>query len=741
MKEWEAWKLLQIAPTASKREIRKAYAELVKLAHPEEKPEAFAQLKEAYQCALQAAEHSASVLEMESEEEKRGLRADGTRQRTSVLETKSEKETQSFCVEGAECRASIQETDIEKSESLQAKLAYQMSLWEGAFQQWLEDLNELVRVYDQISLFAISPLSIPHHVTYTRASYTESDELKAWVDKLFAEPMAEHFCFQKETRSYLAELIKQSEFGQRLLPLALVSAFYQQYAKHMFTIQTEEENQILRYLMKLMTFYRRLPEYNCWTPFLYENADAGHIEEANLEFWEYFFTYGFGCRHAWGDKKQTLTEYMEEIYQPSLEWRKRFTGFDKKTPTQYEFCLHDETSVSVEFHLYYVRYDWNGKPEHERIPYSRLVDEVKCGLTTEQFFFLLALTDIKEEERYSAKHMIRSYLERLPLYPPTMETIAECLANDCTPQALPEHEKKRVYLTLYAEDERFCFRIQATPRKFEIHRYAPEGWVQLPLLAGHAKAYKACPFEERPAYLQKELEQLIQPKPILRQRSIFVEGSPVGEKRLKILDALREYGKWRRREAYGNDSVYIPGFPWGKEDLFPAVYDFFAEFGGYMTNGYVVLRLGSCTGAYFHRIFTVCMNIFGYDMDTQSPQIAKRYANRLKLTERFVQESRFLTVGRIGWGESTVPYPITIGESNHFYSFDENIGLVKADSFDELLGILFDFEDVTEIEIFRGLITVSKFDHRLEYCYQEKDLKAYLNGEKTMPELFSKFHV
>lgn len=49
------WEILGIEPTHSKREIQRAYAAQARLCHPEEDPERFAELKDAYREALQCA--------------------------------------------------------------------------------------------------------------------------------------------------------------------------------------------------------------------------------------------------------------------------------------------------------------------------------------------------------------------------------------------------------------------------------------------------------------------------------------------------------------------------------------------------------------------------------------------------------------------------------------------------------------------------------------------------------------
>lgn len=48
------WQVLGIEPTKDKKEIKKAYAKLAKMYHPEENPEEFKQIQEAYQACLHA---------------------------------------------------------------------------------------------------------------------------------------------------------------------------------------------------------------------------------------------------------------------------------------------------------------------------------------------------------------------------------------------------------------------------------------------------------------------------------------------------------------------------------------------------------------------------------------------------------------------------------------------------------------------------------------------------------------
>ena len=53
------WNELEIEPTNDRRDIKRAYAKKSRLCHPEEKPEEFRRLHEAYRLALGLAEREA----------------------------------------------------------------------------------------------------------------------------------------------------------------------------------------------------------------------------------------------------------------------------------------------------------------------------------------------------------------------------------------------------------------------------------------------------------------------------------------------------------------------------------------------------------------------------------------------------------------------------------------------------------------------------------------------------------
>lgn len=61
------WDILGIGPTTDKKTIKRAYAAKTREIHPEEKPEEFKQLYEAYQAALKYADYSLKIERIETE--------------------------------------------------------------------------------------------------------------------------------------------------------------------------------------------------------------------------------------------------------------------------------------------------------------------------------------------------------------------------------------------------------------------------------------------------------------------------------------------------------------------------------------------------------------------------------------------------------------------------------------------------------------------------------------------------
>ncbi len=83
----EIWEVLGIAPTGDKRAIRSAYSVLVKQCHPEEDPQGFKRLHEAYQAALAYAAGKENIIEPAGEkdgEQKPGREEKSGRQQLDI---------------------------------------------------------------------------------------------------------------------------------------------------------------------------------------------------------------------------------------------------------------------------------------------------------------------------------------------------------------------------------------------------------------------------------------------------------------------------------------------------------------------------------------------------------------------------------------------------------------------------------------------------------------------------------
>lgn len=69
----DIWQILQVEPTTDKKAIKKAYATRSKEVHPEEKPEEFSRLYDAYQSALHHAKMTEQAKKKGNQGENRSL--------------------------------------------------------------------------------------------------------------------------------------------------------------------------------------------------------------------------------------------------------------------------------------------------------------------------------------------------------------------------------------------------------------------------------------------------------------------------------------------------------------------------------------------------------------------------------------------------------------------------------------------------------------------------------------------
>ena len=653
---------------------------------------------------------------------------------------------------------------------------------EQMIRKWYQELMQIVSDY---------------HSCYDRREYDETEEIRSRIEALFQHREWEKIRYEPD----LFDKMMLQIAPRKVLPETLakkLSAFYQEDYPWP---RPEDVYRMQEGLAISMAFHRNLLEMDYRYPREYKNTELSAIDSDNRDFWEYFLMTGFGCRSfiCVTDRQSTkdyvqgnvwsLPAYMQTVYMPSMGWRKAFVGFDEEenailSPKSLEFLLPDRRRFRAEFHLHVVHYfideepviypaltfkEWKKItetcPETSRESYAEACSETSresyaeacpetfqesqtesCPqnhLTTEQVFLLLAVTAIRDEERKEAETIILTWLKYLPLAPATLPVLAKMLAADNAWPPVPENDARRIQAVFYEEQERFCFKAEVGMRSIKTYRKTCFGWEDLPLLPGEGKAAKALDLEGKKQFAVQKLSSLRQPKPILLA-SYSLEGMENKEKMRRIIDALKEQEQYRK--AAKRTVPYIPGWPWSPEEITPAVRKFFSEDGGWMTESYVLLQMGSRKNPCFERIFYTKMNIFGFDLSFQSPEFAGDLNVRTRALSQKIRE-KHLVVGHFGWGKSYearksfAPLPFAVGESGLFYAYDF-LRLYKAESLEGLMDKLFDFSEVSRVDSYKGRLSVSRFDHELEYCYTEEDFQNYLDSKtKTLPDVFTKFGI
>lgn len=623
--------------------------------------------------------------------------------------------------------------------------------------------EQMIRLWYQELMQIISD----YHSCYDRREYGEPEAIRFRVEALFNRREWKQICHDQDLfrRMYL-QIARR-----KVMPGSLAQKLCDFYQEEYPWPQPQQVREMQEGLVISMAFHQNLLEMDYRRPYAYKKTEIEDIDRENRDFWVYFFMVGFGSRHdSYLDSQQNqagyavgnklyLPAYMQELYLPSMGWRKKFTGFDQKEnaivkPKDLEFSLPDGRRFKLEFHLHYIRYFLDDVPIIDPVfTFAKLLEIVQkmaqekslsaaaSDWTGKYFFFLFAVTAVAEEERERAEKEILFRLKELPLAAVTFPLMAKMLAADNARTPLPEKETRRVQAVFYEEQERFCFKAEVYLRSLKTYRQTNFGWEEIALLEGEGKAVKALDLEGKKQYALQKLSSLRQPKPILL-RSYSLEGLTNEEKMRRIIDALKEQDQYRKKRTH----PYAPGFPWSPGEITPAVRRFFAEDGGWMLESFVLLQMGKWKNPCFERIFYAKMNIFGFDLSFQSPEFVGTLNTRTQALSQKIKE-KHLVVGHFGWGKSYearksfAPMPFALGESGTFYAYDF-LRLYRAETLEGLMDKLFDFSEVSRVDIYANRLSVSRMDHELEYCYTEEDFDEYLHGKgKKLPEIFTKFGI
>ncbi len=600
---------------------------------------------------------------------------------------------------------------------------------------------------------------------YEKSIYEETPEIRERVEALFAMPE------WRELQGDRGLFDKLCGGAQRLvMPRSLAEGLIRYLQQGDFPEPRCTE--LLESLLRSLATARMCREIDYRFRVPVPDVDMDDLE-GNGDFWQYYLMRGFGFRHsrirgAWEDGylyemdgECYLPAYIRYLYAPSRVWQRAFTGFCQETesipePVSAVCALPDGRVLRVEFHYHYCLYFLEETPVLAPIlSFAQLhrwaLEHLQTGTDTGQdadgqtegqvrdFFFLLAVTAIEDSERRAAEELIMQWLGKLPLYPQICPLLARLLAadNDRLPAGT-----RAVY---YEEQERFCFRAVVSGEGIRIYRQMEFGWEEVPLsmealglgrsrvpaqaLVG-VSSVELPPVELSPEGVSPvglsseglspmklssaELENLAresllllrQPKPVpLAAQNL--EGMDVLQKTQAVLKAM--------------------GFPEGVE-------------------GYCVLRYGQERERRHDKVFYGALSPFGFPVGIHSPEYERSMRFHMDVSRTKIKEGKRY-VGRFGWGfkysHQSDFWPLCVyqGDSGTYYA-DGTVRMYRAQSLDKLLAdwLKPELEGVTEVEVYGGLLTVSRLDHRLEYCYGEKDFQDSVHGTgQTVADFFTVF--
>ena len=620
---------------------------------------------------------------------------------------------------------------------------------------------------------------------YEKSIYEETPEIKERVEALFAMPE------WKEVQKDRGLFDRLYAGAKRLvMPRSLTEGLIRSLEQGDFPEPRRTE--LLESLLRSLATEQMCREIDYRFQLSFPPVDMERLEDSP-EFWQYYLMRGYGFRHGrirgeWEDGylyemdgECYLPAYIRHLYAPSKAWQKAFTGFCQETesipaPVSATCTLPDGRTLRVEFHYHFCLYfveeapvlfpvltfgelrRWASEHGQAQAHISQTDSEEQSGMhahvqtvdsegrpgvqaqieTTastqaarvQDFFFMLGVTAIELSERKEAEELIQQWLGKLPLHPHICPLVARLLAadNDRLPSGT-----KAIY---YEEQERFCFRAVVSGEGIRIYRQmefgwedrifrrAEFGWKELPwtemlwkelyekglrwdaLALEGTTAQISGPDAEAEKAVREILQLLRQPKPV-RMSAENLEGMDLLQKAQAILKSM--------------------GFPEDPE-------------------GYCVLRYGRQKERRHDKVFYAALSSFGFPIAVHSTEHERTLRFHMDVARTKIKEGKRY-IGRFGWGfkystqSDYGPLCVYQGDSGTFYA-DGAIKMYRADSLDKLLAdyLAAELEGVTEVETYEGLLTVSRLDHRLEYCYRETDFQQSVQETRqTAADYFTVF--
>ena len=620
---------------------------------------------------------------------------------------------------------------------------------------------------------------------YEKSIYEETPEIKERVEALFAMPE------WKEVQKDRGLFDRLYAGAKRLvMPRSLTEGLIRSLEQGDFPEPRRTE--LLESLLRSLATEQMCREIDYRFQLSFPPVDMERLEDSP-EFWQYYLMRGYGFRHGrirgeWEDGylyemdgECYLPAYIRHLYAPSKAWQKAFTGFCQETesipaPVSATCTLPDGRTLRVEFHYHFCLYfveeapvlfpvltfgelrRWASEHGQAQAHISQTDSEEQSGMhahvqtvdsegrpgvqaqieTTastqaarvQDFFFMLGVTAIELSERKEAEELIQQWLGKLPLHPHICPLVARLLAadNDRLPSGT-----KAIY---YEEQERFCFRAVVSGEGIRIYRQMEFGWEDR-IFRRAEFGWKELPWTEM---LWKELYEkgLRWDAPALEGTTAQISGPDAeAEKAVREIMQLLRQPKPVRMSAENLEGMDLlqkaqailksMGFPENPE-------------------GYCVLRYGRQKERRHDKVFYAALSPFGFPIAVHSTEHERTLRFHMDVARTKIKEGKRY-IGRFGWGfkystqSDYGPLCVYQGDSGTFYA-DGAIKMYRADSLDKLLAdyLAAELEGVTEVETYEGLLTVSRLDHRLEYCYRETDFQQSVQETRqTAADYFTVF--
>ncbi len=620
---------------------------------------------------------------------------------------------------------------------------------------------------------------------YEKSIYEETPEIKERVEALFAMPE------WKEVQKDRGLFDRLYAGAKRLvMPRSLTEGLIRSLEQGDFPEPRRTE--LLESLLRSLATEQMCREIDYRFQLSFPPVDMERLEDSP-EFWQYYLMRGYGFRHGrirgeWEDGylyemdgECYLPAYIRHLYAPSKAWQKAFTGFCQETesipaPVSATCTLPDGRTLRVEFHYHFCLYfveeapvlfpvltfgelrRWASEHGQAQAHISQTDSEEQSGMhahvqtvdsegrpgvqaqieTTastqaarvQDFFFMLGVTAIELSERKEAEELIQQWLGKLPLHPHICPLVARLLAadNDRLPSGT-----KAIY---YEEQERFCFRAVVSGEGIRIYRQMEFGW-EVRIFRRAEFGWKELPWTEM---LWKELYEkgLRWDAPALEGTTAQISGPDAeAEKAVREILQLLRQPKPVRMSAENLEGMDLlqkaqailksMGFPEDPE-------------------GYCVLRYGRQKERRHDKVFYAALSPFGFPIAVHSTEHERTLRFHMDVARTKIKEGKRY-IGRFGWGfkystqSDYGPLCVYQGDSGTFYA-DGAIKMYRADSLDKLLAdyLAAELEGVTEVETYEGLLTVSRLDHRLEYCYRETDFQQSVQETRqTAADYFTVF--